>query len=205
MNRPMLWLAALALLACALPWVSNPGAGLSLNPVDLAEWTSLHPAIQAQSPPLLTTFLLRTPLLVVAALIGLSVGRAARWPAALAIAALAVAQLPPFEFVRDLESANYRQQALMAALTLAGGWLALFGIQRDRGGIIGAVVALAGLIAAVFGAAGALGAMRDFGLPAQPGPGLLVYSAALIGVALLPLVPSGIKKRRALTPPSEQA
>jgi hypothetical protein len=205
MNRPMLWLAALALLACALPWVSNPGAGLSLNPVDLAEWTSLHPAIQAQSPPLLTTLLLRTPLLVVAALIGLSVGRAARWPAALAIAALAVAQLPPFEFVRDFESANYRQQALMAALTLAGGWLALFAIQRGRAGIIGAVVALAGLIAAVFGAAGALGAMRDFGLPAQPGPGLFVYGAALAGVSVLPFARYGIKKRRALTPPSEQA
>jgi hypothetical protein len=204
MNRPVLWLAALALLACALPWVSNPGAGLSLNPVDLAEWTSLHPAIQAQSPPLLTTFLLRTPLLVIAALLGLSSGRGAHWRIALIVVVLALAQMPPFEFVRDLESANYRQQVLMAALTLSAGLLALFAVRPGGAAPSGALLALAGLAAVVLGAAGALAAMRDFGLPAQPGPGLFVYGAALVSAALLPLAATGIKKRRAFTPPSER-
>jgi hypothetical protein len=77
------WLFAAGLLFLAaglLPWVQVSGAGLNLNPVDLAEWTSLAPAIQSQSPPLLTTALLRTFLVVATLLLALGCGTR-RWMA----------------------------------------------------------------------------------------------------------------------------
>lgn len=203
MTRWFWWLGAVALLACALPWALNPGAGLSLNPADLAEWTSLNPVIRAQSPPLAATFLLRTPLLVVAALFGLAAGHSARWLALLLILVLAAAQLPPFEFVRDLANANYQQQALLAALTTLAGLLALFVLPRSRAPGVGAAAAIAGLAAAFIGACSAITEMRALGLNTVAGPGLGVYSAALVIAAALPAISAGIKKRRAETPPSE--
>ncbi len=194
------WLIALALAACLLPWVVNPGAGLSLNPADLAEWTSLSPTVQAQSPTLLTTFLLRTPLLVVALLVGFATARFRGW-AALGILLLATAQLPPFEFLADSGNANYRQQALMAGLTAGLGLLALFAVPRRLSlpGVF--AVSAAGIIAAWLGMISALTEMRAFGLAAQPGDGIVVYSAALVGAFAVALQ-AGIKKRHPATPPS---
>ncbi|HYO88712.1 MAG TPA: hypothetical protein VER79_08685 [Candidatus Limnocylindrales bacterium] len=202
MNRWLGWFGALALLACALPWSLNPGAGLSLNPIDLAEWTSLNPAVQAQTPTLLATFLLRTPLLIVALLFALATSRSARPLAVLLLLLLSAGQLPPFEFLGDLGNANFQQQALMAVLTLIIGLLTLMLFPHPRALLAGAIVALAGLLAAVIGAANAFAEMRAFGLPALIGPGLAIYSAALAGAATFPLLQAGIKKRRACTPPS---
>ena len=55
----------LALIAYSLPWVVGPGAALTLNAYDLAEWTSLHPAVRTAALPFALTFGLRLlPLLV---------------------------------------------------------------------------------------------------------------------------------------------
>jgi hypothetical protein len=43
--------------------------------------------------------------------------------------------------------------------------------------------------------------MRAFGLAAQPGDGIVVYSAALVGAFAVALQ-AGIKKRHPATPPS---
>lgn len=194
-----LWLAAAAALAsCLLPWLVNPAAGLSLNPVDLAEWTSLTPAVQAQTPPLFTTFVLRTPLLVVALLAGLAANRHRGW-AALFILLLAVAQLPPFEFLKDAGNSNYRQQLLMAVLTGGLGLIVLFRLPR-RFTLAGAgITAGFGLMAALLGVASALREMQAFALPVQIGPGIVLYCAALVGV-LVVTVATGIKKRRVTAP-----
>jgi len=194
-----LWLtAALALTACLLPWVSNSAAGLSFNPTDLAEWTSLAPAVQAQTPPLFTTFLLRTPLLIVALLVALAAGRKHGW-AALLILVLAAAQLPPFEFLKDSGNSNYRQQVLMAALTGVLGLLVLFRLPERHALASAGIVAAAGLLAALVGVAGALREMQTFGLAAQIGPGLLLYIAAMLSTMALTLL-AGIKKRRGKAP-----
>ena len=195
-----LWLtAALALAACLLPWVTNPAAGLSLNPTDLAEWTTLAPAVQAQTPPLFTSFLLRTPLLIVALLVAFAAGRKNGW-ATLLILLLAAAQLPPFEFLKDSGNSNYRQQLMMAVLTAGLGLGALYGLPR-RFVLTGAgITAALGLLAALAGVTSALHEMQAFALAAQAGPGLLLYGAAMLATVALALV-AGIKKRRVEAPP----
>lgn len=193
------WLiAAVALASCLLPWLVSPAAGLSLNPIDLAEWTSLAPAVQAQTPPLLTTFLLRAPLLVVALLIALAANRYRGW-AGLFILLLAAAQLPPFEFLNDSANSNYRQQLLMAVLTGGLGLLVLFVLPRRFALSAAMVVATLGLIAAVLGIASALREMQSFALPVQVGPGFALYGAAL-GSGLVLAATAGIKKRRQAAP-----
>lgn len=199
MTRWIWLMAGLVLVSCLLPWVTLPGAGLSLNPTDLAEWTSLAPAVRAQTPALLTTFLLRTPLVIAALLVALAADQRRAW-AALLIALLAVAQLPPFEFLADSGNSNYQQQALMAAWTFGLGWLFLFALPRRRVPETMAVTALAGLLCAITGVAGALGEMRAFGLSPQVGVGAILYSGTL-AVAFLAGIASGIKKRRTETPP----
>ena len=195
-----LWLtAALALAACLLPWVTNPAAGLSLNPADLAEWTTLAPAVQAQNPPLFTAFLLRTPLLVVTLLVAFAAGRKHGW-AAILILLLAAAQLPPFEFLKDSGNSNYRQQLMMAVLTAGLGLGALYGLPR-RFVMTGAGIAAAlGLLAALAGVTSAVREMQAFALGAQAGPGLLLYGGAMLAIVALAAY-TEIKKRRGEAPP----
>ncbi len=67
------WLVIAVMLVCyALPWVINPGVSLTLGGYDLGEWTSLHDAVRGEQLPLLTSFLLRLPLALVAVLIGVA-------------------------------------------------------------------------------------------------------------------------------------
>ncbi|MCZ7542374.1 MAG: hypothetical protein M5R40_02005 [Anaerolineae bacterium] len=86
---------ALALLGCYLPWVAHPAAALAPNMLDLAEWTSLHPAVRGSAPPLLLTFALRLPL----ALAGVGIAYAVRW-GWLPGLVIALTLLPPLEFFR---------------------------------------------------------------------------------------------------------
>lgn len=199
-----LWLtAALALAACLLPWVTNPAAGLSLNPTDLAEWTTLAPAVQAQTPPLFTSFLLRTPLLIVALLVAYATGRKHSW-AALLILLLAAAQLPPFEFLKDSGNSNYRQQLMMAVMTAGLGLGALYGLARHFVLTGAGVVTALGLLAALAGVTSAVREMRAFAPGAQAGPGLLFYSAAMLAIVAL-AANTGIKKRRGEAPPGSSS
>ena len=66
------WLLIGVMIACyVLPWVINPGVSLTLGGYDLGEWTSLHEAVRGEQPPLLTSFLLRLPLALIAMLVGM--------------------------------------------------------------------------------------------------------------------------------------
>ena len=104
---------AVALLGCYLPWVEHPAAALAPHVLDLAEWTSLHPAVRASAPPLLLTFALRLPL----AMIGVGVAFAARW-GWLPGLVIALTLLPPFSFFRDaFGDPNYRQGFALALMT----------------------------------------------------------------------------------------
>ncbi|MFN8380227.1 MAG: hypothetical protein U0452_16325 [Anaerolineae bacterium] len=197
-----LWLiAAVAMASCLMPWLTNPAAGLSLNPDDLAEWTSLAPSVLAQTPPLFTTFLLRTPLLIVALFIGLAATRHRVW-VTLLILVLAAAQLPPFEFLKDSGNSNYRQQLLMAVLTAGLGMAVLFGIPRRFALTGAAIVSILGLAAALVGTMSALRDMQAFALPVHIGPGVVLYSVALISMIAWAAT-TGIKKRRVHAPLSQ--
>mgnify|MGYP005836978137 CR=1 FL=1 len=116
---------ALAALGCYLPWVEHPAAALAPNAFDLAEWTSLHPAVRGGSPPLLLTLLLRAPF----ALAGVGIALAAPW-GWLPGLVVALTLLPPMEFFRGAwGDPNFRQGF---ALTLATGALVLLALPARR-------------------------------------------------------------------------
>ena len=115
----LVMLALLGLLGYLLPWAVASSAPMTLNAYDLAEWASLHPAQRQTTPPLLAPLLLRAQLVVLSSIIALSVSQ--RWVAAAAVVALALAQLPPFEYVYDIANLNYRQQFVLALVSLVAG------------------------------------------------------------------------------------
>lgn len=140
------------LVGLLLPWLLAPTAAMTLNAYDLAEWASLHPAQRASNPPLVLPWLLRAQLMILCALAGVvAQRRLQKRVAALVIVALAVAQLPPIEFVNDIGNLNYRQQFGLALASLGLGIAALRWINRHWQptaiagfGLVGALTTLAG-------------------------------------------------------------
>ena len=140
------------LVGLLLPWLLAPAAAMTLNAYDLAEWASLHPAQRVSNPPLVVPLLLRAHLVILCALTGLVAhGKLQKRAAALVIFALAVAQLPPIEFVNDIGNLNYRQQFGLAIGGLVLGMAALRWIDRRWQpmfvagfGFVGALTTLAG-------------------------------------------------------------
>ncbi len=160
---------ALMLVCYALPLVVNSSAALSLNAYDLAEWASLHPAVRAQTPALLTTLLLRLPLVCMALLIAFGTRRGLA--PALVVLVIAAALLPP-EIVPFLsDNPNSRQQSALALIALLGGAAGLSGILPRQRRFIAAGIALIGAAASVIGAIQGNNLMRGFGLPSQIGWG----------------------------------
>ena len=121
----MFALIVVALCGYALPWIVAPIASMTLNGHDLAEWASLVPSQRATSPPLLAPLLLRLQPVMLSLLLGVHRDRTPKSGMAMSAAAiclLAAAQLPPFEFVYDINNLNYRQQFSLAALSLIAGF-----------------------------------------------------------------------------------
>ena len=153
-SQPLLKISLLMalLVGLLLPWLVAPAAAMTLNACDLAEWASLHPAQRSSNPPLVVPLLLRVQLLILCALTGLvAQGKLQKRAAALVIVALAVAQLPPIEFVNDIGNLNYRQQFGLALGGLALGMAALRWNNRRWQpmfvagfGLVGALTTLAG-------------------------------------------------------------
>lgn len=175
-------LAAAGLAACALPWVSNPGAGLTLGAYDLAEWISL-------APDLTTSLLLRLQLLWLALLLALHTPHPRLtpgwWLNAIALLLLAGAQLPPLEFfTQDRGNPNYQQQFLLACVTLvlaASVWVRL---PRRLPAAAAVLIALSGIGLALAALASSTAVMQRYGLPADVGPGAVL----LIGLYMLLVV-----------------
>jgi len=181
-----------ALVAYHLAWYTHATAGFTTNAFDLAEWTSLHPAVRSSSPPLLTSFLLRLPLvgLVAAALLaanGLADTRV-RWIARVVMALPLLRLVPPKDFFTTASAdPNYRQVALLVAL---GGalWLAspLAGRLPERWQVrlVGGVL-LGSAAAGWTGLARAHLLLGNFEIHVRVGPGLpLLMAASALAVAV---------------------
>src|SRR5688500_1464361 len=100
-NTSQLLTIILLIVGCAayrLPWLTNPGSGLSLGAYDLGEWASLHPAVRSGNPALLTTLLLRLPLVCLGLIISIGFLRGKLGFALLLIVLTGIALLPPLEF-----------------------------------------------------------------------------------------------------------
>jgi hypothetical protein len=191
-NRLLLWLfTGLALLFYVLPWVVNPGAGLTIGGYDLAEWISLSPMARTQSPALLTSFLLRLPLLALTWIIALHAPAPAFayrwWGYALVMMLLVLVQIPPLEIAIQPDDINYRQQALLAGLSLVGGMAGLSERLNRYCLQLTLLLAVVTGAAAVAGLLQAQDIMRQYKLPAETGIGAIglavvfVLLAAVIG------------------------
>ncbi len=175
---------AAGFLAYVLPWALAPSAALTLQAYDLAEWASLHPAQAAALPALPVSLLLRAQLVLLSALMGLLAADAKRrW--ALLIALLAIAQLPPLEWLLDPGNLNYRQQMAMAASSLILGFAALrLPVSRLSAALI-AALSLAGIAAAIIGAQQALSLFAQLNMTASAGAGPPLLCGSYLGLALL--------------------
>ena len=179
----------LGLLGYVLPWAVAPSASMTLNAFDLAEWTSLYPAQVHTSPPLLAPLLLRAQLLILTLIFGL-MASTGPWRAlsAIVVLMLALAQLPPFEYVYDLANINYRQQFILALASLIGGLVAL-GLGRRRfARILLIALPLAGMATAYAGVSLAFDVYRQLQAVASIGLGpwlLLAGYAAIAASGLL--------------------
>jgi len=188
---------ALALACTCAPWYAHSTAAFTLNAFDLAEWTSLHPAVRASSPPLLTSFLLRAPqlaLIVALALHANFLGDArVRWLLRVAALVIALRFVPPREFFGSAASdPNFRQMMLLAVLAVGGiavavlaGWLP----QRWQGVLVTVTLAL-GIGAGWWGLARAHTLLDNFEIDVSVGVGAVGYTAfsALVAVMGLSLV-----------------
>jgi hypothetical protein len=181
----------LALCAYALPWVvtfGSTGFNTSLSPgaYDLAEWASLMPAVQGETPPLVTAFLLRLPLACLGLVAAFTIPR--RWIAGSIALGVAIALLPPLEFVNDFGNMNYRQQVGLAMLTFVGGFVAATAVFRRYHHGFAIVISLIGVVTTIVGLIRSYQLMLSFDLVASVGLGGVLAGAIFGSVALLLLL-----------------
>jgi len=198
-------LTLLVLLAAyaLLPWAVHKTVALTGNAYDLAEWMSIHPAVRAESL-LLTPLLLRLPLVCIAWWEALFQGRVGAGyippvqrhfpPLRIAIVILiAIALLPPFEFLTSArDDPNYQQQALLAALALIGGlalvWIRGAWAHRDAPlHLVQALIVVLGAGAGLWGTTRALGYWEGMDVSVSIGAGLIVFALAALAGAWVAL------------------
>jgi hypothetical protein len=180
--------------------VDGGSASLTFGAYDLAEWTSLHPAVRSVEPALVMTLMLRlVPALLViglAAWTSLKRGSVPWWLAGLAVLAAAGGLLPPFEFIANTGDPNYRQQFIVALIALIGGLGAWSGLLGHHSRWITLAAAVGALICAAVGLTQALTLFAGFRLDVATGiggPGVIVCALALAILAFWSLV-SGRRK-----------
>jgi hypothetical protein len=178
----LLTLFLLLLVAYAPPWVINPGASLSPNGYDLAEWSSVHPVAGGETPPLLTALLLRLPLVCATLMFVyfLTLNRNSRILGGAVVLLMGLALLPPLEILDDPGNWNYRQQLALAIFTVAGGMIGLTGWLGELRRIVGIVSAFGGTAACLVGLSHAYNLMQGFDLPVHIGAGGLATATLFL-------------------------
>lgn len=189
-----------------LPWFTHSSAGFTMNAFDLAEWSSLHPAVRSSSPPMLTSFLLRLPHLTLAVGLALAanllIDPRARWLVRLGAALLVLRLLPPAEFLTSArDDPNYRQMAL---LTVLGAALLTLAIPFFRLGPRWQLVTLVGLVfvgtlAGWVGLSRAAVLLDNFEIDVKTGPGVIGLSLFVILAAIGAVWPHHPKENGRLT------
>lgn len=157
-----------------------------MNAFDLAEWASVHPAVRSSSPAMLTTLLLRLPLVAVSVGMVLVSGGVhdprVRWVVRGAAILVVLRLFPPVEFFTSArDDPNYRQMALLVILA-GGGMVVALVAQLPEGIRNWSVVGLM----AVGSAAGWWGLSRagllldSFAIDVQIGAGPVGFSISAI-------------------------
>lgn len=186
-----LLMVLLLVIGYTSPWVISTGASLTLNAYDLAEWSSLHPMLRGTQPPLLTSLLLRIPLVCLGLMIAYLAPRlpSSRWRSLGLIAAVAaaVAILPPFEFLTTGSSSdpNYQQMLTLAVITFTGS-VVLFAVTKRIAAdwMLDALIIL-GCAAGLWGWWQSFTALGSFEVPIYPAHGFGLFLAAGVGFIYL--------------------
>lgn len=183
-NLQRIFLALLLIGYLLIPAV-HPGAAFSLTSYDLAEWLSLAPAERFAAPPLLTPFLLRLHIPLIAALWVLLTQRLPLHWALIPVILLAVGTLPPLEFLENPQDPNYRQLLFIAFMVLSCGFLRL--IALDYAKLIAPISCGAGLLAILWAAGRTTSIFSDYRLAVSYWPPALIiallYALILAAVA----------------------
>lgn len=180
----LLYLGLLTLTLCAycLPWVVHRGASLTFSGYDLAEWSSLNPAVRSTSPPLLLTFALRLLAVLTCLLYELwpLSGRVWAWLRIGVALFVAIALLPPFEFFgSNLDDPNHQQQAALALLLLGLSVPIVSQHFRRWHHYYQIGIILAGIVVSVVAPIASRTLMTDLQMPASLGLGSIVFVACL--------------------------
>lgn len=204
MNKPVtaeflfvIIVVALAFTAYTLPWVVNPGTGLSLGANDLAEWASLHPQERANSPAMLTSLLLRLPPAFLVLILGFSTPpypfRAIGWWVGIGIAGLLILTiLPPVEVLTVARNdPNYHQQLMLAGIAIAGTLIGLTGRLSEVRRILAVLSAVMCAIVSIWGLHRGYTLMTGFDLSVRVGLGAIGFIALMILVVLLGTIKQG--------------
>lgn len=142
-----------------MPWVIHPVAAFTNNAFDLAEFMSLSPAVQAESPALYTSLVLRLPIILIAALLTLSgtqlQSEKAKW-LTYALAVLLVLRLNPPTVYYPFGGGSFNDQQLgdmmfaglasILVLIVVGRWLPplFYAVSTVAGSLLTAAVAVTG-------------------------------------------------------------
>lgn len=171
-------LIGLGVIAYNLSWLTSTGAGLTFGAYDLAEWVSLHPAVRA-APLMAESAVLRLPIALLALVAAFRAQHMFSW-SGLFVVTTAVTLLPPLDFLTQTNDLNYRQQLLIAFMTLLGGGFGLSGLLSKWRQVFGAVAALLGAIISLSGWSAAHQLLLQFEVPALLGTGAPLMIAVFL-------------------------
>lgn len=173
-------LLVLALIAYTLPWVMGGSASLTFGAFDLAEWASLHPTNRALSPTLLTSFLLRMPLVCLAWIIAFNAPpypfkSASWWIHAVLCLILVILSTPPLEFLTIFrDDVNYIQQASLTLVAGVGCAIGLGGIFKKYRVYIAILAGIIGIITSIWGVINGYALLSDFQINVSIGIGMII-------------------------------
>lgn len=196
-NLLLVALVGLGLVGYTLPWLHLAPASLSMGAYDLAEWSSLVPAVRQSAPFLWTALLLRLPL---AALGLLLAGIVTLFPHnrridVIVLALTCLALLPPIEFLTQYhEDVNYRQQFAVAVTLLIVGCIIIALRHKPFHSHRLIAITILGILCAVLGLYESITLMRGFQLSVQIASGGILYILALSGLAIV------LKQNRVVRP-----
>ncbi len=101
------------------------------------------------------------------------------------IVALAVAQLPPFEYVYDIANMNYKQQFILAVTSFVAGLVVIrFGGKRVLG-VLASVLPVVGIISATYGLSLAYDLFEQLQPGGSIGLGLWILLASYAGTVAI--------------------
>ncbi len=204
----------LALVAYSLPWYTHATAGFTTGAFDLAEWASIHPAVRSSSPPMLTSLLLRLPMVALIAALALVANRfqdlRLRWLIRAGALLLALRFVPPSDFFSSAsDDPNYRQMAQLttASVILVAVAIALSHLTRrwQNAALLG--VMLGGVLAGWMGLSDTGTLLNNFEIDVSIGPGIIGYTVCA-GIVLVLAIwpqsntqwPPSRQQKRQLTP-----